>query len=537
MIGSDRGSFGELRVESSDSQRWLLPSTTEMAALDRATIESGVPSLELMERAGGAVAARLRSLYPDAQRYVVLCGPGNNGGDGLVIARHLREQGCSVCAVVAASDRYSEDCATQLRHVGEASFLGGLPSGETTRTISHTQLDEDAVRARCAEAEVIVDALLGSGQKAAPRGVISILVSILNAARCRDAVRVVSVDIPTGVNADTGAVYDPHVVADVTFCVEFIKRGLVQFPAREASGVIEALPIGISASSVVEFSAVEGERLPTLPVRRPDAHKGDFGRVLVVGGSAGMPGAALLAALGALRSGAGIVSRVVKRGWDHAASLPECMFELLEGGEDFFTLGDVNAVVQRVSAFDVLVIGPGLGRDPQSGDFLQALVERLKGRGVSIIFDADAINLIADKKLDITGLSAIMTPHPGEAARLLGVGTDSIQSDRFSAARELWLRYGSVVVLKGAGTIVYSDQQGRVISRGSPYLATPGSGDVLSGIIAALCVRSSSLFDAATLGAWVHASAGIEAATLMSGSILASDVARIVPSLLSSLEQ
>jgi hydroxyethylthiazole kinase-like uncharacterized protein yjeF len=534
---SDRGSFGELLVESDNPQRWLLPSTTEMVALDTATIDSGVPSLELMERAGGAVATRLRSSYPNALRYVVLCGPGNNGGDGLVVSRHLREQGCSVCAVVAASNRYSDDCATQLRHVGEVSFFGGLPGGAGLRQSSYLQLDEGTVRAQCAGAEVIVDALLGSGQRAAPRGVVGTLVSILNDARRLEGVRVVSVDIPTGVDADTGGVFDPHVDADLTLCIEFIKRGLVQFPARDVCGVIEALPIGISASLPVEFSAVEGIRIPALKPRRPDAHKGDFGRILVIGGSIGMPGAALLAALGALRSGAGIVSRVVKRGWDHAASLPECMFELLEGEEDFFTIGDVDAIVRRVSSFDVLVIGPGIGRAPETGEFLRALVERLKELGVFIIFDADAINLIAEKGIDLRGCPAIITPHPGEAARLLGVRTDDIQSDRFSAARELWSRYGSVVVLKGAGTIVYSDDQGRVVSRGSPYLATPGSGDVLAGIIGALCIRSGSAFDAATLGAWVHAAAGIEAATQMNGSIMASDVARIVPSILSCVEQ
>ncbi len=536
MSDSPRGSFGQLRVECESAARWLLPSTAEMAALDKATIDSGVPALELMERAGAAITSRLLGLYPDARRFVVLCGPGNNGGDGLVIARLLREREASICTIVVASDRYSNECAEQLRRSSELSVFGVASASATIHGVNHRVLGEEEVRARCLEADVIVDALLGSGQRSAPRGSIGVLVSILNSVRNRCNAQVASVDIPTGVDGDTGGVYDPHVVADVTFCVEFIKRGLVQFPARGVCGVLEALPIGIVASSTPEYAAVEGERLPALAARRPDAHKGDFGRILVVGGSAAMPGAALLAALGALRTGAGIVSRVVKRGWDRAASLPECMFEVLEGEDDCFTHGDVDAVLQRVSAFDVLVLGPGLGRDSETGEFLRLLVEQLRPLGKVVVFDADAINIIGEKRIDIRGIRAIITPHPGEAARLLGVSTEVVQADRFGAARDMWARYGAVVVLKGAGTIVYADAHGRVITRGSPYLATPGSGDVLAGIIAALCVRTGSLFDAATLGAWVHASAGMEAARQMRGSIIASDVARVVPAMVSELE-
>ncbi len=528
MIPSSRGSFGGLQVEDSHAVRWSLPSAAEMAAFDRATIDRGVSSLELMERAGSAIAERLMLEYPTAQQCVVLCGPGNNGGDGLVIARVLRANGRTVQVVVVSAERYSPECVEQMRRCGDL-LVHGTSSTTTELTGSPFGIiSDEELRSHMASSDLIVDALLGTGQRAAPRDGIASMVSLMCGLRETGAARVVSVDIPTGVCADSGMVFEPHVIADRTYCIEFIKRGLLQFPARSACGSIVAMPIGISAHVEPEFMAVEGEGVPTLSARAPDAHKGQLGRILVIGGSARMPGAAVLSALGALRAGAGIVSRVAKRSWGLAPALPECMFELIDGDEDFFVGADAPTVIEIARRFDVLVVGPGMGTAPETGAFLKDLVGKLRGLETPVVLDADALNSIAEQGIDITGVSAIVTPHPGEAGRLLQQSVQEVQSDRYSAARALWQRLGVVVVMKGAGTIVYGEGRGRVVARGTPYLATPGSGDVLTGVIAACCARLPSLMDAATLGAWLHATAGIRAAEERQGPLLASEIALAV---------
>lgn len=533
---ASRGSFGDLHVEDKGAVRWCLPSAAEMAAFDRATIDRGISSLELMERAGTAIAGRILLDYPTAKRCVVLCGPGNNGGDGLVLARVLRAHGRTVHVVIVSAERYSSECVEQMRRCNELLVYGALPTAMELDGLALGIVSDDELREYLAESDLVVDALLGTGQRAAPRDGIVSLVSFIGGVRDTGGARVVSVDIPTGVCADSGLVFHPHVVADSTYCIEFIKRGLLQFPGRSACGAIVALPIGISPHVEPEFFAVEGDAVPRLPPRAPDAHKGQLGRILVIGGSARMPGAAVLSALGALRSGAGIVARVVKRSWGLYPSVPECMFELIDGTEEFFVERDAAEVFAVARRFDVLVVGPGLGTAPETALFLKDLLLQLRSLEKPIVIDADALNIIAEDGIDVAGIPAIVTPHPGEVGRLLERSVSEVQLDRYNTARALWRRLGVVVVVKGAGTIVYGAGRGRVVARGTPYLATPGSGDVLTGVIAACCARLPSLEDAATLGAWIHATAGIVATENSRGPILASDVAFTVSSVVGALE-
>jgi NAD(P)H-hydrate epimerase len=358
--------------------------------------------------------------------------------------------------------------------------------------------------------------------------------------RCRRGapqLRVVSADIPTGVDGDTGQLFSPYVTADLTVCVEHIKRGLVQFPARFACGAIETVSIGINSSSPSEFRILEQDNLPALGPRRADSHKGDFGRVLVIGGSIGMPGAPILTALGALRSGAGVVSRVVKRSWLDTAGLPECMVNVLSGDGDFFRGGDAPEVIELLGSFDVVVVGPGMGVASETGEFLGALCDGMRLLGKRVVVDADAINLLSSVGISLNGIDAVITPHPGEASRMLGRPTPAIQGNRFKAVRELMEKHGVVSVLKGAGTLVYGPAGGGIVCRGTPYLATAGSGDVLAGIIAALCSRFESVFDAACLGAWAHAVAGSLASESAGGPILASDIARAASTVIGGLER
>ncbi len=536
MTEYPRGNFGDIRV-GSDSP-WFAPSTEEMSLMDRLTIEGGVSENSLMERAGKEIAQVIIERYPEARKFLVLCGPGNNGGDGFVTARLLRASGREVRVVLVASERYSEECARQIKAQGKVSVFGSGAKPAVTPSIALEDVSADDVERFVADSEIVVDALLGTGQRSSPRRDIGALIQIVE--KCRGASGrfcVVSIDIPTGIDADTGQTFSPHITADLTVCVEHIKRGLLQFPARLMSGAIKTVSIGIARSSETEFQILEGQNLPVLGARRADAHKGDFGRIAVVGGSVGMPGAPLLTALGALRAGAGLVSRVVKRSWSDSSGLPECMLSVLSRDGDCFTGEDAQEVLELLGGFDVIVLGPGMGVGRGADEFLSQLCAGLRLLGKRAVFDADALNVLSLVGISLAGIDAVITPHPGEASRMLQRPTLALQANRFQAVRELWERYGAVSVLKGAGTLVFGPQGGRIVCRGTPYLATAGSGDVLAGIIAACCARFESMFDAACFGTWVHAVAGIVASEHSGGPVLASDVAHVASAIIGDLER
>lgn len=535
------GSFGSVTIMDESASSWFAPSSAEMARLDRETIASGVSSVELMERAGGVVVDAIRELlnvHEDAAPSVlILCGPGNNGGDGLVIARRLADEGIRVTAVVADAARYSSECLLQIRSFPSAVVLAG--SGEVAlhacggRAISQ----EDFARS-LRDATIVVDALLGTGQREAPRGAIAHLIEQVTAERARRAgLIVLAVDLPTGIDADTGAVHSPHIVADHTVSIELMKRGVMQFPAREACGSIRVAPIEISGRSGIEFSIIEGSRIPLRAARPADAHKGMQGRVLVIGGSAAMPGASALAVLGALRAGAGLVSRVTKPSWGGVAVAPECMHVIIDDPRSHYVEEDLSALHDAIRAADAIVVGPGLGRDADTGRFLAALLNSLRALKKRVVIDADGLALIAHQRIDLAGIDGVITPHPGEAATLLGVSAADIQKDRFSAVKALGERYHIVALLKGAGTLVWDGSVGGIIARGTPYLATAGSGDVLSGILAASLKGCERVFDAVIRGAYIHAVAGERASAASGGPIIASDIAWSAASVVGEFER
>jgi hydroxyethylthiazole kinase-like uncharacterized protein yjeF len=545
--------FHEYRVASKGQiDSYILPSSSEMQRLDAATISSdNLSADELMLRAGSGIAKLALKRFPNTKRALVFSGTGNNGGDGLVITKYLRTLGIHTELLVAPGNRYSDLFLAQLTGVGcfylpqlnaePLSKLSPLQGLADFKIIEQTELID-----RIKRADLIFDALLGTGQSGAPRGVIAILVELISHHRSRST-KVVSVDIPTGINCDSGAVYSPHIAADATYSVQFIKRGLMQFPARSECGVLEAVDIGIAGTvKEVEFSLINSETAPSKPVREADIHKGRLGRVLVIGGSLAMPGAAMLSALGALRAGAGIVSRTIRASWSTVVPLPEAIFEPLSGLGDCYNAGDISQLESVIKRYDTLVVGPGIGVNSDTEEFLVGLIELLRGCSEvnslgakrRIILDADALNIIAYEGIDLTGLSAIITPHPGEAARLLGCISDEVQNDRFSSVRRLAERYRVVALLKGAGTLVYGLRgevenfnercltgRGVVVAEGTPYLATPGSGDVLSGVIAGLVAQGVELYSATVLGAWLHANGGVSASARRGGGvILASEI-------------
>lgn len=454
-------------------------------AIDAAAIAAGTPAITLMKRAGASAFSWMRKMWPAATRVVVVCGPGNNGGDGYVFAREAKLAGLEtfVFAVEGRLPRSEEACRAR---------AGWDALGETLSFEVGTALPQ---------ADVVVDAVLGLGVRSAPRGAVAAAIDAINA----HAAPVLSLDLPSGLDVDQGHAPGACVDADLTVCFVARKRGLHTGAGRVVSGhiVFESLEVppaqDVTADGFLERGADLAARLPA---RRLDAHKGHFGHVLAVGGDLGMGGALRLCAEAALRAGTGMVTAITRP--EHVAALlagrPELMVSGCAAVEDWPR--------QAAARADVLALGPGLG----TGDWGAAMFERaLRGKLRAGVLDADALNLLSGHAASFLPASVqwVMTPHPGEAARLLGCASTDVQADRFAAARGIAERWKSVVVLKGAGSVVVApDGAMCIVDAGNPGLAVAGSGDVLTGVIAALLAQGLGAFDAARLGAWLHASAG-----------------------------
>ena len=458
-----------------------LYSVAAARALDRRAVDTfGLDADVLMRRAGAAAWRVLLERWPDAQHIGVVCGPGNNGGDGYVLALLAHAAGREAVVVTLPDGASRSDPARALHAEWLAqggvvhAFDGGLPG-----------------------MDVWVDALFGIGLTHAPERAAAALIKAINASQRP----VLALDVPSGVDADSGRAPGAAIAAECTLQFIVAKRGLYTGDARTLAGDVLQdalkLPSGLLASEPHDADLLHVEALAGwLPRRARDAHKGDFGHVLCVGGDHGTGGAILLSTQAALRSGAGLVSVATRAA--HVAALlaarPEAMAHTVEDSADFAPL------LQRAS---VVAVGPGLGQ----GEWGRALYAAALASGKPLVIDADALNLLAKHPQPLH--DAVLTPHPGEAARMLEVSTDIIQGDRYGAARVLAERYGSVVVLKGAGTVIAAP--GRIpaiIDAGNPGMATGGMGDVLTGVIAAMRAQSFAAFDAAVCGALLHGAAG-----------------------------
>lgn len=466
--------------------------------IDRTAIEdAGIPGYTLMTRAGSASLSEARDRFPGAKRWQIVCGAGNNAGDGYVVARLAAKEGIAVSVVALVSpDLLKGDAATAY-----ADFVadGGV------LTPWSGQLDADT--------ELIVDALLGSGLERNVEGDFALAVAAINA----HAACVIALDIPTGLHGDTGAVMGFAVRADVTVTFVGLKAGLFLGDGRDYCGEVVFADLGIPVqcrkSSKAGFRRIDDDQLQrTLPRRRRSAHKGDFGHVLVVGGGPGMPGAVRLCAEAALRAGAGLVSIATDPG--HAALLVATRPELMAHG-----IRDADELQPLLSKADVIAFGPGLGRSSWAAE----LVAALSGDTRPSVWDADALNWLAESA--VISDKRIITPHPGEAGTLLGVSTAAVQSDRPLALANLRERFGGVAVLKGSGTLVSASAGVPwLCTAGNPGMAAPGMGDVLTGIIAALLAQGLAPEDAAAIGVEAHARAGDRAAGSDERGLLASDL-------------
>lgn len=470
----------------------------QMRTLDRAAVEEwGIPGVVLMENAGRAAADELERALPDltARRVAILCGRGNNGGDGFVIGRHLLNRGVdAACYLLGRVAELSGDARVN----ADSLLAAGGPLVETD--------DAGRLAAGLERAGVIVDALLGTGLTSAPRGLFAQAIELINAASSF----VLALDLPSGVDADNGRVYEPAVRADLTVTMGLLKRGLRLYPGRTCAGRTVVADIGIPAArlqadpDMLETEARDIARL--LPARPPDGHKGSFGTVLVIAGSRGFSGAACLCGMAAVRSGAGLVRMGFPSGIADVIEsrlLEPVKHPLPETPEGTLDPSAAEPILELAREADSIALGPGLGAGPASRELVRRL---LPGFERPVVIDADALNCLAGE----TGLlrelkaPAVLTPHPGEMARL-----DPGAGDRVGSARGFATGHRVFVVLKGAPTIIAGPSGPAYLNpTGDSGLGTGGTGDVLTGLIAGLIAQGAPALDAALAGTWLHGRAG-----------------------------
>jgi hydroxyethylthiazole kinase-like uncharacterized protein yjeF len=477
-----------------------LYSSAQVRALDAHAVEAlGIPAYTLMKRAGEAALRHLRSRYPLAHRIAIVCGGGNNGGDGYVLARFAHAAGLAV-RVLAASD------PEQLKGAARQAFDDFCATGAQAHPFEPSLLDEG---------DIVVDALLGTGLKGEVRPEHAAAIRAIN----QSGRPVFALDIPSGLDADAGVPLGEAVRADCTVTFVGLKTGLLVGEGPEYTGTVVFDDLEVSPPPG-EFGPrltriVETEIQAALPRRRRAAHKGDFGRVLIVGSGEGMPGATRLAGEACLRVGAGLTT---------VAAAPENAAAIAAGRPELICLAftDTPVLMEALSRADVVAIGPGLGRSA----WAQAALDAVLAADKPLVVDADALNLLAEADVPPRD-DWILTPHPGEAARLLGVTIGEIQRDRLAALDRLLERFRGTIVLKGAGTLVgETGNTPGVCERGNPGMATAGSGDVLTGAIAGILAQCRDPWAAARVGVLVHAMAGDAAARGGERGVLASDLAR-----------
>jgi NAD(P)H-hydrate epimerase len=482
-------------------------NTEQMREADRRTIEDiGLPSVVLMENAGRQTVAAMEAAFDTlgSSRVAVLCGRGNNGGDGFVVARTLAQRGVeSVVFLLGSVAEVQGDARTNLEVLGRI--------GMTVIEITNAQ-EWELHFSEVSECDVVVDAILGTGFRGRLTGLFETVVADINEL----GVPIVSIDLPSGLSADSAELPGEVVDATMTVTLAAPKIPLIFPPADTHAGDLVIADIGIPGPLLDEL---EGQHLELmtrdrmrsiLPARPAESHKGDFGRVLIVAGSLGKTGAAHLAALGALRSGAGLVTIATPR---------SCVATIASMGAEYMTVpleetpsGTIDfAALDRVLDItaDVIAVGPGLGQEPSTAAFVHGLVERA---GVPIVLDADGINAFSgdpDRLTGRDGVDVVITPHPGEMARLINGTIEAVQHDRLGHAREFAAAHKVHVVLKGHRTIVAGpDGRSFVNLTGNPGMATGGTGDLLTGMIAAWFAQLLDAEAACKLSVYLHGAAG-----------------------------
>ncbi|MEQ1528652.1 MAG: NAD(P)H-hydrate dehydratase [Methylococcales bacterium] len=473
-----------------------LYTAAQAREFDRIAIDNfGIPGFELMSRAGIAVFQLLQQRWPKATSIAIFCGAGNNAGDGYIVAKLALERGLTV-HVLSVVDTALLKGDAQSAYQAFIDAQGQVESYQTGQAVN---------------VDVIVDALLGTGLDRVVSGVYGNAINTIN----DSGAAVLAVDIPSGLHADTGVVMGSSVRADATISFIALKQGLFTGQAADYCGEISyaslAVPEQVFADVTPSSTLITAQPWPR---RQRCSHKGSYGHVLVIGGEQGFSGAVRLAGEGALRVGAGLVTIATRAA--HAGFInltrPELMVHGIEHAEQLTTL---------LAKVDVIVIGPGLGQS----DWAKSLFNTVLTADLPMVVDADALNLLAMTPL--RKQHWVLTPHPGEAARLMACSNLTIRQDRFKAVSTIQREYGGIAVLKGNGTVIASAHEIAIARTGNPGMASGGMGDVLSGVIAGLVAQGWSLLDAAQQGVYVHGLAADSAAAqqgergLLAGDLMA----------------
>lgn len=479
----------------------------EMQELDRrAAAEYGISSLILMENAGAGSVRTMAQLFPNLDRFkvAVVCGRGNNAGDGFVVARHLANRGTTVqVLLLAKKGELKGDAAVN----SEIAQKMGVPVTEVT-----TARELQGYREALGQADLIVDAILGIGLTGPVRGIFAEAIQLLN-----DLQRpIVSLDLPSGLGADNGSIQEPCIRARFTLTFALPKRSLLLYPAAECAGEIRVIDIGIPRALLTDpklpVQMTEREEVrSTFPPRDPNAHKGTYGHVLVLAGSPGKTGAAALCSLGALRVGAGLVTLALPEGLHDLmeVKLTEVMTAgLPETEERTVSLQARDRLLDLMEGKRVLALGPGLSTHPET---VRLVTELIRAAKVPLVIDADGISALAGQPEVLTKASipVILTPHPGELSRLLAVSKEAFIGDRVPIVQKVASTYNVTLVLKGARTLI-AEPNGvvHINPTGNPGMATGGTGDILTGMIAGLIAQGLEPARAAVVAVYLHGLAG-----------------------------
>ena len=509
----------------------------EMQDIDRIAIDDyGIPGIVLMENAAKGVVASLFKKFPDIKdkKIGIFAGKGNNGGDGLAVARLLTDKGIATKVyLLSKKDMLRGDAKTNLEKAEEIGI----------KILEITSLDKlEAIKDNIRKKDIFIDAMFGTGLTSGVKGYYTDIINFINSLKKI----VLSIDIPSGLSSDTGEIIGEYIRADMTVALCLPKIGEILYPAAEYVGELNVVDIGIPELIInnrdIKINLIEEkDAAGILPKRKPDTHKGTYGHLAVIAGSRGKGGAAALSSISALRAGTGLVTLALPKCLtvSFEAGIPEVMtLPLPDTKEGTIDKSALNTLINFLEGKSAVLIGPGITTNPSTSSLIKNLVKKIS---CPMLIDADGLNIIADKieLLKDKPFPVIVTPHPGEMARMLNTTSKEIQTNRIEASRKLSAEYGIYVILKGARTIVATPEGEVYINpTGNPGMATAGTGDVLSGIIVGFMAQGLSARDSSILGVYLHGLAGdIAAEKLSQTALIASDLIKTFPEAIKKVER